>query len=159
MIVFSSYAMQVIMSFLMLAMIFMMLPRASVSAKRINEVLDTPISVKEGTVTENNSDIKGTVEFKNVSFKYPDADEYVLEDISFKVNKGEVIAFIGSTGSGKSTLINLIPRFYDVTSGEILVDGINVKDYNFEYLNNIVGYVPQKAVMIFGKCFIKYYFW
>lgn len=135
------------MSFLMLAMIFMMLPRASVSAKRINEVLDTPISVKEGTVTENNSDIKGTVEFKNVSFKYPDADEYVLEDISFKVNKGEVIAFIGSTGSGKSTLINLIPRFYDATSGEILVDGINVKDYNFEYLNNIVGYVPQKAVM------------
>lgn len=130
MIVFSSYAMQVIMSFLMLAMIFMMLPRASVSAKRINEVLDTPISVKEGTVTENNSDIKGTVEFKNVSFKYPDADEYVLEDISFKVNKGEVIAFIGSTGSGKSTLINLIPRFYDATSGEILVDGINVKDYN-----------------------------
>ena len=136
MIVFSSYAMQVIMSFLMLAMIFMMLPRASVSAKRINEVLDTPISVKEGTVTENNNDIKGTVEFKNVSFKYPDADEYVLEDISFKVNKGEVIAFIGSTGSGKSTLINLIPRFYDATSGEILVDGINVKDYNFEYLNN-----------------------
>ena len=151
MIVFSSYAMQIIMSFLMLAMIFMMLPRASVSAKRINEVLDTPISVKEGTVTENNSDIKGTVEFKNVSFKYPDADEYVLEDISFKVNKGEVIAFIGSTGSGKSTLINLIPRFYDATSGEILVDGINVKDYNFEYLNNIVGYVPQKAVMFSGS--------
>ena len=151
MIVFSSYAMQVIMSFLMLAMIFMMLPRASVSANRINEVLDTPISVKEGTITENNSDIKGTVEFKNVSFKYPDADEYVLEDISFKVNKGEVIAFIGSTGSGKSTLINLIPRFYDATSGEILVDGINVKDYNFEYLNNIVGYVPQKAVMFSGS--------
>ena len=151
MIVFSSYAMQVIMSFLMLAMIFMMLPRASVSAKRINEVLDTPISVKEGTVTENNNDIKGTVEFKNVSFKYPDADGYVLEDISFKVNKGEVIAFIGSTGSGKSTLINLIPRFYDATSGEILVDGINVKDYNFEYLNNIVGYVPQKAVMFSGS--------
>ena len=120
MIVFSSYAMQVIMSFLMLAMIFMMLPRASVSAKRINEVLDTPISVKEGNVTMNNSDIKGCVEFKNVSFKYPDADEYVLEDISFKVNKGETIAFIGSTGSGKSTLINLIPRFYDATSGEIL---------------------------------------
>lgn len=151
MIVFSSYAMQVIMSFLMLAMIFMMLPRASVSAKRINEVLDTPISVKEGNITENSSDIKGTVEFKNVSFKYPDADEYVLEDISFKVNKGETIAFIGSTGSGKSTLINLIPRFYDATSGEILVDGINVKDYNFEYLNNIVGYVPQKAVMFSGS--------
>ena len=151
MIVFSSYAMQVIMSFLMLAMIFMMLPRASVSARRINEVLDTPISVKEGNVTMNNSDIKGCVEFKNVSFKYPDADEYVLEDISFKVNKGETIAFIGSTGSGKSTLINLIPRFYDATSGEILIDGINVRDYSFEYLNNIIGYVPQKAVMFSGN--------
>ena len=111
MIVFSSYAMQVIMSFLMLAMIFMMLPRASVSAKRINEVLDTPISVNEGNVTMNNSDIKGCVEFKNVSFKYPDADEYVLEDISFKVNKGETIAFIGSTGSGKSTLNNIDNNF------------------------------------------------
>ena len=150
MIVFSSYAMQVIMSFLMLAMIFMMLPRASVSAKRINEVLDTPISVKEGNVTMNNSDIKGCVEFKNVSFKYPDADEYVLLDISFKVNKGETIAFIGSTGSGKSTLINLIPRFYDATSGEILIDGINVRDYSFEYLNNIIGYVPQKAALFSG---------
>ncbi len=150
MIVFSSYAMQVIMSFLMLAMIFMMLPRASVSAKRINEVLDTPISVKEGNVTMNNSDIKGCVEFKNVSFKYPDADEYVLEDISFKVNKGETIAFIGSTGSGKSTLINLIPRFYDATSGEILINGIDVRDYSFEYLNNIIGYVPQKATLFSG---------
>lgn len=150
MIVFSSYAMQVIMSFLMLAMIFMMLPRASVSARRINEVLDTPISVKEGNVTMNNSDIKGCVEFKNVSFKYPDADEYVLLDISFKVNKGETIAFIGSTGSGKSTLINLIPRFYDATSGEILIDGINVRDYSFEYLNNIIGYVPQKAALFSG---------
>ena len=150
MIVFSSYAMQVIMSFLMLAMIFMMLPRASVSAKRINEVLDTPISVKEGNVTMNNSDIKGCVEFKNVSFKYPDADEYVLLDISFKVNKGETIAFIGSTGSGKSTLINLIPRFYDATSGEILINGIDVRDYSFEYLNNIIGYVPQKATLFSG---------
>ena len=150
MIVFSSYAMQVIMSFLMLAMIFMMLPRASVSARRINEVLDTPISVKEGNVTMNNSDIKGCVEFKNVSFKYPDADEYVLEDISFKVNKGETIAFIGSTGSGKSTLINLIPRFYDATSGEILINGIDVRDYSFEYLNNIIGYVPQKATLFSG---------
>ena len=150
MIVFSSYAMQVIMSFLMLAMIFMMLPRASVSARRINEVLDTPISVKEGNVTMNNSDIKGCVEFKNVSFKYPDADEYVLLDISFKVNKGETIAFIGSTGSGKSTLINLIPRFYDATSGEILINGIDVRDYSFEYLNNIIGYVPQKATLFSG---------
>ncbi len=150
MIVFSSYAMQVIMSFLMLAMIFMMLPRASVSARRINEVLDTPISIKEGDITMNSSDIKGCVEFKNVSFKYPDADEYVLMDISFKVNRGETIAFIGSTGSGKSTLINLIPRFYDATSGEILINGINVRDYSFEYLNNIIGYVPQKATLFSG---------
>ena len=150
MIVFSSYAMQVIMSFLMLAMIFMMVPRASVSAKRINEVLDTDISIKDGHLTANIKDIKGTVEFKNVSFKYPDADEYILKDISFKANTGETVAFIGSTGSGKSTLINLIPRFYDVTDGEILINGVNVKDYSEEYLNNIVGYVPQKAVMFSG---------
>ena len=150
MIVFSSYAMQVIMSFLMLAMIFMMVPRASVSAKRINEVLDTNISIKDGHLTTNIKDIKGTVEFKNVSFKYPDADEYILKDISFKANTGETVAFIGSTGSGKSTLINLIPRFYDVTDGEILINGVNVKDYNEEYLNNIIGYVPQKAVLFSG---------
>lgn len=150
MIVFSSYAMQVIMSFLMLAMIFMMLPRASVSAKRINEVLDTKVTVKSGFVTENNNGLKGTIEFKNVSFKYPDADEYLLKDISFSAKEGETIAFIGSTGSGKSTLINLIPRFYDATDGEILINGINVKDYSFEYLNNIIGYVPQKAVMFSG---------
>lgn len=150
MIVFSSYAMQVIMSFLMLAMIFMMLPRASVSAKRINEVMDTDITVENGTITSNDNGLHGTIEFKNVSFKYPDADEYILEDISFKANMGEVIAFIGSTGSGKSTLVNLIPRFYDVSDGEILINGINVKDYDFEYLNNIVGYVPQKAVMFSG---------
>lgn len=150
MIVFSSYAMQVIMSFLMLAMIFMMVPRASVSAKRINEVLDTKISVKEGSLTRNIKDIKGTVEFKNVSFKYPDADEYILKDISFKAGTGETVAFIGSTGSGKSTLINLIPRFYDVTDGEVLINGVNVKDYTYEYLNNIVGYVPQKAVLFSG---------
>ena len=150
MIVFSSYAMQVIMSFLMLAMIFMMVPRASVSAKRINEVLDTKISIKEGTLTRNIKDIKGTVEFKNVSFKYPDADEYILKDISFTANTGETVAFIGSTGSGKSTLINLIPRFYDVTDGEVLINGINVKDYTYEYLNNVVGYVPQKAVLFSG---------
>lgn len=150
MIVFSSYAMQVIMSFLMLAMIFMMVPRASVSAKRINEVLDTNISIKDGHLTTNINDITGTVEFKNVSFKYPDADEYILKDISFIANKGETVAFIGSTGSGKSTLVNLIPRFYDVTDGEVLVNGINVKDYSQEYLNNIVGYVPQKAVLFSG---------
>ncbi|MBQ8192721.1 MAG: ABC transporter ATP-binding protein [Bacilli bacterium] len=150
MIVFSSYAMQVIMSFLMLAMIFMMVPRASVSAKRINEVLDTNISIKEGTFTKNVKDKNGTVEFRNVSFKYPDADEYILKDISFTANTGETVAFIGSTGSGKSTLINLIPRFYDVTDGEVLINGVNVKDYSYEYLNNIVGYVPQKAVMFSG---------
>lgn len=150
MIVFSSYAMQVIMSFLMLAMIFMMLPRANVSAKRINEVLDTEVTIEDGKVTKNKNGLRGTVEFKNVSFKYPDADEYILENISFTANEGDTVAFIGSTGSGKSTLINLIPRFYDATEGEILVNGINVKDYKEEYLHNIVGYVPQKAVMFSG---------
>lgn len=150
MIVFSSYAMQVIMSFLMLAMIFMMLPRASVSAKRINEVLDTPLNIKDGEGTLKPEE-KGTVEFKNVSFKYPDAEEYLLKNISFKANRGETIAFIGSTGSGKSTLINLVPRFYDVTDGEVLVDGINVKDYKQEDLRNKIGYVPQKAVMFHGS--------
>ena len=150
MIVFSSYSMQVIMSFLMLAMIFMMVPRASVSAKRINEVLDTNVSIKDGHLTTNINDIKGTVEFKNVSFKYPDADEYILKDISFKANTGETVAFIGSTGSGKSTLINLIPRFYDATDGQILINGVNVKDYSEEYLNSIVGYIPQKAVLFSG---------
>ena len=148
MIVFSSYAMQVIMSFLMLAMIFMMLPRAQVSAKRINEVLDTKNSIEDGTITKSKE--TGTVEFKNVSFKYPDAKEYLLKDISFKVNKGETIAFIGSTGSGKSTLINLVPRFYDATDGEVLVDGINVKDYKMEALYNKLGYIPQKAVIFNG---------
>ena len=150
MVVFSSYAMQVIMSFLMLAMIFMMVPRAQVSASRINEVLDTLISVKDGKIDSDTTDEKGTVEFKNVSFKYPDAEEYLLKNISFKANKGDTVAFIGSTGSGKSTLINLVPRFYDATSGEVLVDGINVKDYKLEYLYNKIGYVPQKAVIFNG---------
>ncbi len=150
MVVFSSYAMQVIMSFLMLAMIFMMLPRASVSAKRINEVLDTKESIVDGTIDDNTTDLVGVVEFKNVSFKYPDAEEYVLENISFKANKGEVVAFIGSTGSGKSTLINLVPRFYDVTEGSILIDGVDVRDYKQEFLHNKIGYVPQKAVMFSG---------
>lgn len=148
MVVFSSYAMQIIMSFLMLAMIFMILPRAEVSASRINEVLDTDISVKDGNV-ETKSEV-GTIEFKNVSFKYPDAEEYVLRNISFKANKGDTVAFIGSTGSGKSTLVNLVVRFYDVTEGEILVDGINIKDYKLEYLYKLIGYVPQKAVMFNG---------
>lgn len=150
MVVFSSYAMQIIMSFLMLAMIFMMLPRANVSAKRINEVLDTDISIKDGTLVKNKTKLKGVVEFKNVSFKYPDAEEYLLKDISFKANKGETVAFIGSTGSGKSTLINLVPRFYDATKGEVLVDGVNVKEYKQEFLHNKLGYVPQKAVMFNG---------
>lgn len=150
MVVFSSYAMQVIMSFLMLAMIFMMLPRAQVSANRINEVLDTEISIKDGKINIKTNNEVGTVEFKNVSFKYPDADEYLLKDISFKANKGDTVAFIGSTGSGKSTLINLIPRFYDATEGEVLVDGINVKNYTQEFLHDKIGYVPQKAVMFNG---------
>ena len=149
MVVFSSYAMQVIMSFLMLAMIFMILPRAQVSANRINEVLDTKESIKEGSFDGKTEEV-GTVEFKNVSFRYPDADEYLLRNISFKANKGENVAFIGSTGSGKSTLINLIPRFYDATDGEVLVDGVNVKEYTEEALNNKLGYVPQKAVMFNG---------
>ena len=148
MVVFSSYAMQVIMSFLMLAMIFMMLPRANVSAKRVNEVLDTVISVKDGKGAKAKE--VGTVEFKNVSFKYPDAEEYLLEDISFKAKKGETIAFIGSTGSGKSTLINLIPRFYDATKGEVLVDGVNVKEYKLKDLYNKLCYIPQRAVMFNG---------
>lgn len=149
MVVFSSYSMQVIMSFLMLAMIFMMLPRASVSAKRINEVLDTELSIKDGEFNGNTKET-GTVEFKNVSFKYPDAEEYLLKDISFKANKGETVAFIGSTGSGKSSLINLIPRFYDATDGEVLVDGVDVKEYKQESLRNKISYVPQKATLFHG---------
>ena len=150
MVVFTSYGMQVIAAFLMLAMIFMILPRAQVSARRINEVLDSDIAIKDGNIDVKKTKEKGTVEFKNVSFKYPDADEYLLKNISFKVEKGETIAFIGSTGSGKSTLINLVPRFYDVTDGEVLIDGINVKEYTLESLNNKIGYVPQKAVMFTG---------
>ena len=149
MVVFSSYAMQVIMSFLMLAVIFMLLPRADVSAKRINEVLDTDFAIDEGEFDGKTKEV-GTIEFKNVSFRYPDAEEYLLENISFKANKGETVAIIGSTGSGKSTLINLIPRFYDVTDGEVLVDGVNVKDYTLEALNNKLGYVSQKAVLFQG---------
>ena len=147
MVVFTSYSTQVIMSFLMLAMIFMMLPRAQVSANRINEVLDKEITIKDGKINTDTTSEKGTVVFKNVSFKYPDGEEYVLNDISFSAQKGETIAFIGSTGSGKTTLINLIPRFYDVTGGEVLVDGINVKEYTQEFLHNKIGYVSQKAVI------------
>lgn len=150
MVVFSSYAVQVIMSFVMLAMIFIMMPRAAVSAKRINEVLDTVPNIKEGSLSESNPENAGTVEFRNVSFRYPDAADNVLENISFIAKKGETVAFIGSTGSGKSTLVNLIPRFYDTTEGEVLVDGVNVREYKSEALNNKLGYVPQKAVMFSG---------
>ena len=151
MVVFSSYAMQVIMSFLQLAMIFVMYPRAQVSAERIFEVLNTKTSIKNGTIKENTNNILGEIEFKNVSFKYPDGDDYILKDISFNTKKGETVAIIGSTGSGKTTLINLIPRFYDVTEGEVLVDGINIKDYDEKFLNSKIGYVPQKAVMFNGS--------
>lgn len=148
---FMAYGMQVVMSFIMLIMVFMIMPRSLVSARRINEVLclnpsvtnpDTPVAAPEN--------VKGEVEFKNVSFKYPDAEEYVLQDISFKANKGDTVAFIGSTGSGKSTLINLVPRFYDVTDGEVLVDGVNVKDYRLEDLHRKLGYVPQRGVLFSG---------
>ena len=150
MIVFSSYAMQVVMAFMMLIMIFMILPRATVSAKRINEVLNTKVTIENGTVKESPAGISGEIEFKHVSFKYPDADDCVIKDITFKANRGETIAFIGSTGCGKSTLVNLIPRFYDVSEGEILLNGINVKDYDQKALRNKIGYVSQKAVLFGG---------
>lgn len=153
MVVFSSYAMQVIMAFLMLAMIFVMYPRASVSIDRIKEVLDTETKVCDGTFSSDTR-LKGEVEFKNVSFKYPDADEYVLKNISFKAKKGDTLALIGSTGSGKSTIVNLIMRFYDVTEGEILIDGKNIKEYKLETLYKKIGYVPQRAVMFNGS--VKY---
>lgn len=150
MVVFSSYAMQVVMSFMMLVMIFIMLPRASVAAKRILEVLDTEPSIEDGTRDTFPVMKDGEVEFKDVSFKYPDAEEYVLEHISFSAKKGEAIAFIGATGCGKSTAINLIPRFYDATEGEVFVDGVNVKEYTQEALHNKIGYVSQKAILFSG---------
>lgn len=150
MVVFSSYAVQIVMSFMLLVIVFIMLPRASVSARRINEVLNTKSSIQdgEGVIIESNE--QGKIEFKNVSFKYQDADEYVLKDINFKCNKGEVVAFIGSTGSGKSTLINLVPRFYDASDGEVLVDGKNVKDFKLKDLRDRIGYVSQRAVLFSG---------
>ncbi len=151
MVVFTSYGIQVIMSFLMLTFIFMIIPRARVSANRINEVIDSVESITDGTLENKKTNEVGTIEFKNVSFKYPDADEYLLKDINLKVNSGETVAFIGSTGSGKSTLINLIPRFYDVTDGEIIIDGVNVKDYKLTTLHNIIGYISQKAFMFTGS--------
>ena len=150
MVVFSSYAMQVVMSFMMLVMICMILPRASVSAKRINEVLETEPTIHDGENINGKNEMVGEVEFRNVSFKYPDADEYVLRNITFTAHKGETVAFIGSTGCGKSTVINLVPRFYDATDGEILVDGINVKEYRQDALRNKIGYVSQKATLFSG---------
>lgn len=150
MVVFSSYAMQVIMSFMMMVMVFVIAPRASVSANRINEVLETNASIKEGEVLEGLPNHEGEVVFKNVSFKYPDALDYVLHNISFTAKKGETIAFIGSTGSGKSSLINLIPRFYDATDGEIFINGVEIKDYNLDALRRMIGYVPQRSFMFMG---------
>ncbi len=147
--VFSQYALMVIMAFMMLNMIFIMGPRSLIAAKRINEVIDTKSSVADGKGVEH-TDLEGEIEFKNVSFKYPDAADYVLENISFVAKKGETVAIIGSTGCGKSTMINLIPRFYDATEGEVLVDGVNVKDYTLEQLHNKIGYVPQRAVLFAG---------
>lgn len=150
-VVFSSYAMQVVMAFMMLVIVFILMPRASVAAKRINEVLDAEIKIKNGTTSQEIVSAVGEIEFKNVSFKYPDADDYVIKDISFKVNRGETVAFIGATGSGKSTLINLIPRFYDATEGEVLVNGMNVKEYDQKHLRNKLGYVPQKVTLFEGS--------
>lgn len=151
MVVFSSYAIQIVMSFMLLIIVFIMLPRASVSAKRINEVLNTESTILDGDGVNVKDLDKGMVEFKNVSFKYQDADEYVLKDINFKCKKGDVIAFIGSTGSGKSTLINLVPRFYDATEGEVLVDNKNVKDYKLKDLRDRIGYVSQRAILFSGS--------
>ena len=149
MIVFSQYAMQVVMSFMMLVMIFILLPRASVAAKRINEVLDTEPAIEDGdgNIREQGS---GEIEFRNVSFRYPDAEHPVLENITFTAHKGETVAFIGATGCGKSTVINLIPRFYDATEGEVLVDGVNVKEYRQKQLRDKIGYVSQKATLFSG---------
>ena len=148
-VVFSTYATYVVMSFMMLVMIFMMLPAAQVSAERINEVLERDVNIKEGSVSEGRE--QDTVEFKNVSFRYPHASEDELSNISFKINKGQTLAIIGATGSGKTTLISLIPRFYDATEGEVLVDGVNVKNYKFDTLYDKLGYVTQKAVLFAGS--------
>ena len=150
MMVFSSYAIQLLMAFMMLVMVLILIPRASVSANRICEVLETDPALRDGTINELHTAEPGRVEFKHVSFRYPDAEDYVLQDISFQANKGETVAFIGATGCGKSTVINLIPRFYDATEGGVYVDGINVKDFTQAALRNKIGYVSQKAVLFKG---------
>ncbi|MCL1983944.1 MAG: ABC transporter ATP-binding protein/permease, partial [Methanomassiliicoccaceae archaeon] len=149
MIVFSSYSMQVLMAFMMISMLFIMLPRAQISAKRINEVIDTESSIKDGSIGDVGAG-RGEVEFRNVSFRYPGAADDVLHDISFTVEPGETAAFIGSTGSGKSTVVNLVPRFYDVSEGSIYIDGTDVRDLTLEALHDKIGYVPQKAVLFSG---------
>ncbi|WP_066048464.1 ABC transporter ATP-binding protein [Robertmurraya korlensis] len=150
MVVFSSYAVQVIMAFMMLSFVFIMLPRASVSAKRINEVLNTKAKIIDGNMTDGKEGLSGEIEFRNVSFKYPDAKDYILRNVSFSAHQGETVAIIGSTGSGKTSLVNLVPRFYDATEGEIIINGVNVKNYSQEALHDKLGYVSQKAVLFRG---------
>ncbi len=150
MVVFSQYAVQVVMAFMMLVMISIVLPRAAVSAKRINEVLDTPLSIEDGTLTKSEPGQKGEVEFRNVSFRYPDSEEYVVQNITFTAHRGETVAFIGATGCGKSTIVNLIPRFYDASEGQVLVDGVDVREYKQSVLRNKIGYVSQKATLFSG---------
>ena len=150
MIIFSQYAMQVVMAFMLLVVIFILLPRATVSAKRILEVLETPLSIQDGTVTDTGLRVRGEIEFRNVSFRYPGAEQDMLHNISFTAHRGQTVAIIGATGSGKSTLVNLVPRFYDVTAGEVLVDGVNVRDYAQHALRDKIGYVSQKATLFSG---------
>jgi ATP-binding cassette subfamily B protein len=150
MMVFSQYAIQVVMSFMLLVMIFMILPRAAVSANRINEVLDTEATIQDGIRTEGEPGKKGEITFNHVSFRYPDAEGNILDDISFTAKQGETVAFIGATGCGKSTAVNLIPRFYDATEGEVLVDGVNVRNYTQKALRNKIGYISQKATLFSG---------
>ncbi len=149
MVVFSSYAMNVVSAFVMMTMIFIMLPRSIISARRINEVLSTPLTITDGAGAPA-TDAKGAIEFRNVNFKYPDAADYIVRNVNLTIAPGQTVAFIGATGSGKTTLVNLVPRFYDATEGEVLVDGVNVKDYKLEDLHNKIGYVPQKAVLFSG---------
>ena len=153
MVVLTAYAMMVVMAFITMIIIFMILPRAGAAARRIEEIIDTEPSIRDGTLTDSPAGVEGEIEFKNVSFKYPGATKSVLENISFKVKKGETVAFIGSTGSGKSTLINLVPRFYDVTDGQILVDGVDIRDYKLEALHSKMGYIPQKATLFSGTIY------